>query len=82
MLLLQLEFLRTMTASILSERRACRPFGLLGGHDALPGMNLWIHRGGHTVSLGGKATVQVQGGDRIRILTPGDASLEPACTVC
>ncbi len=62
-----------MTASILSERRATRPFGLEGGSSALPGLNLLILRSGRVVNLGAKATTQVQGGDRLRILTPGGA---------
>ena len=62
-----------MTASILSERRATRPFGLEGGSNALPGLNLLILQSGRVVNLGAKATTQVQGGDRLRILTPGGA---------
>ena len=73
----ELEFLRPLTASILSERRAVRPFGLLGGGSAAPGLNLWIKRDGRVVSLGGKATVQVEGGDRIQILTPGGGGYGP-----
>ena len=55
----ELEFLRPLTASILSERRAVSPFGILGGQPAARGTNLWIKRSGRIVSLGGKATVQV-----------------------
>lgn len=55
----ELEFLRPLTASILSERRAVSPFGILGGLPAARGSNLWIKRDGRVVSLGGKATVQV-----------------------
>jgi len=57
----ELEFLRPLTASILSERRAVRPFGLLGGGSAAAGVNLWVKTDGRVVSLGGKATVQVGG---------------------
>ena len=73
----ELEFLRPLTASILSERRAVRPFGLLGGGSAAPGLNLWIKRDGRVVSLGAKATVEVEGGDRIQILTPGGGGYGP-----
>jgi 5-oxoprolinase (ATP-hydrolysing) len=73
----EIEFLRTMTASILSERRAVPPFGLLGGCDAARGVNLWLRRDGRVVSLGGKATVEVQGGDRIMLLTPGGGGYGP-----
>lgn len=33
----EVEFLRPLDVGILSERRACRPFGLLGGGSGLPG---------------------------------------------
>ena len=67
----QMEYLRPLTCSILSERRSLRPYGLLGGHAALPGLNLLIHPDGRRVNMGGKTSVQVKAGDRIRILTPG-----------
>ena len=68
----EVEFLRPMTACVLTERRATRPFGLAGGGDAQPGVNLLVRRGGgDTISLGGKAVVRVRGGDRIVIRTPG-----------
>lgn len=72
-----LEFLRPLTVSILSERRAVQPFGILGGLPAARGVNLWIKRGGRVVSLGGKATVQVEAGDRVQILTPGGGGCGP-----
>ena len=60
-----------MTACILSERRAVRPFGILGGGAALAGVNLLLTADGRQVSLGGKNEVQLKGGERLRILTPG-----------
>lgn len=68
---MQMEYLRPLTVSILSERRALRPYGLLGGHAALPGLNLLIKSDGRTVNLGAKNSTQVEGGDRVRIYTPG-----------
>jgi N-methylhydantoinase B/oxoprolinase/acetone carboxylase alpha subunit len=56
----QLEFLRPLTACMLSERRAVRPFGLLGGGAGQPGLNLIIRRAGHAINLGAKACVQLQ----------------------
>ncbi|CAG9462621.1 unnamed protein product [Pedinophyceae sp. YPF-701] len=67
----EVEFLRPMTASILSERRAHRPFGLLGGGPGAPGLNVLSQRGGRTCNVGGKASVQVKGGDVLTIHTPG-----------
>ena len=48
-----------------------RPFGILGGGAALAGVNLLMTLDGRQVSLGGKNTVQLKGGERLRILTPG-----------
>ncbi|CAL8463366.1 g2900 [Coccomyxa elongata] len=67
----EIEFLRPMTACILSERRAVRPFGILGGGPALAGLNLLLTADGRTVNLGGKNNVQLRAGERLRILTPG-----------
>lgn len=68
---MQVEFLRSMTASMLSERRAIAPFGLCGGHSAARGLNLLIKKDGRVVNIGSKSTFRVEGGDRLRILTPG-----------
>ncbi|GAX85880.1 hypothetical protein CEUSTIGMA_g13296.t1 [Chlamydomonas eustigma] len=67
----EIEALRPIDAGILSERRSVRPFGLLGGGPALPGLNLLVRNSGHVVNLGGKATVKLQAGERLRIITPG-----------
>ena len=69
--LLQVEFLRPMTASILSERRAIAPFGLLGGGPGATGVNLLLRNDGRVINLGAKSSVAVSGGDCLRILTPG-----------
>lgn len=60
--------------SILSERRVFRPYGLKGGEDGLPGLNLWIRHVGdrvQTLNLSGKNTARFGKGDRIVIQTPG-----------
>lgn len=79
---LQMEYLRPLTISILSERRALRPYGLLGGHAALPGLNLLIHADGRTVNLGAKNSTQAAAGDRVRIYTPGALQLKPRQDYC
>jgi 5-oxoprolinase (ATP-hydrolysing) len=67
-----LRFRRPLTVSILSERRALKPFGLMGGADAARGLNLLtVAKSRKTVSLGGKNTVNVSPGDVLSILTPG-----------
>ncbi|KAK9839403.1 hypothetical protein WJX81_000039 [Elliptochloris bilobata] len=67
----EIEALRPLTVSILSERRAVPPPGLDGGEAAQRGVNLLLRRDGRKVSLGGKATVELRGGERLLILTPG-----------
>ncbi|KAI2795311.1 hypothetical protein POX_a01917 [Penicillium oxalicum] len=71
-----IEFLAPMQCSILSERRVHRPYGLEGGEDAQPGLNLWITKNRKTgeersVNIGGKNTVSVQTHDRVVIMTAG-----------
>ena len=65
-LVLEIEFLRPMRVSILSERRVRRPFGLNGGGPGSLGLNLHNAR-----EIGGRTSVEVSVGDRIRIETPG-----------
>lgn len=68
----ELEFLRPLTVSILSERRSFKPYGLAGGEDAATGKNTIIRKKDQqTISLGGKNTIQVETGDVISISTPG-----------
>lgn len=57
---LQLEFLRPITASMLSERRSKQPFGLQGGGPGASGLNLIVRRDGRRVNMGGKATALLQ----------------------
>lgn len=66
-----IEFLRPMSAAILSERRVFEPYGLDGGRPGQRGRNLLIRKDGRIISLGGKNEVLVEPGDRIRLETPG-----------
>ncbi|KAH0346099.1 putative 5-oxoprolinase, partial [Aureobasidium melanogenum] len=65
------EFRIPMTASILSERRAFRPYGLKGGEDGGRGVNTWIRSDGRRINVGGKGSAQVNPGDRFVIQSPG-----------
>ncbi|KAI9293057.1 5-oxoprolinase [Neoconidiobolus thromboides FSU 785] len=67
----EVEFLKSMDVNILSERRARSPYGLNGGLSAQPGQNLLIKKNGLKLNIGGKASVKVEKGDRVIILTPG-----------
>ncbi|MDX2225345.1 MAG: hydantoinase B/oxoprolinase family protein, partial [Rhodospirillaceae bacterium] len=66
-----IRFRRDMTAAILANRRATRPFGLCGGADAAPGETELIRADGTRRMLGATAAVRVESGDAIRIATPG-----------
>jgi 5-oxoprolinase (ATP-hydrolysing) len=67
----RIRFLAPMTASILSGRRATRPFGLNGGEDALPGETIVTRANGAEERLPATASVTVAPGDAITIRTPG-----------
>ena len=58
--------------SILSERRAFRPYGMAGGGPGQRGMNLLrFAEDDRMISLGGKNTISVCAGDRLLIHSPG-----------
>jgi 5-oxoprolinase (ATP-hydrolysing) len=62
----EIEFLRPVRVSILSERRSRAPFGLAGGAPGAPGRNLLNGR-----EVDAKLTLDVEAHDRLRIETPG-----------
>jgi 5-oxoprolinase (ATP-hydrolysing) len=67
----ELEFLVPLKAAILSERRVHAPYGLNGGAPGEKGQNFLIKKDGSIHDVGGKCQLDIQPGDRIRILTPG-----------
>jgi len=69
----ELEFLRPLRVSILSERRTRAPFGLAGGGPGARGRNLLDGR-----DVGGKGSFDVAAGARLRIETPGGGGYGPA----
>ena len=56
---------------VTSRRQGSGPYGLEGGLAGLLGENWWIDRLGNQQRLQGSCQLQIQPGDRIRILTPG-----------
>ena len=66
-----LEFLRPMTAAILSGHRETAPSGLAGGTDAAAGRNSLQKANGDVVRLEATASFQVETGDILIIETPG-----------
>jgi 5-oxoprolinase (ATP-hydrolysing) len=67
----KIRFLEAISASILSQRRRVRPFGLSGGGDGQCGRNYVIRAGGETETLPGTATVALAPQDIFVIETPG-----------
>jgi 5-oxoprolinase (ATP-hydrolysing) len=67
----EIEPLRPLTMSILSERRALHPYGMAGGEVGACGRNLLVRRDGVLVNLGGRCSTSIDAGERIRIETPG-----------
>ena len=65
------EMLTATTVTILSERRARAPYGAQGGADGARGRNVVITPDGREHELPGKARLDLQPGDRLRIETPG-----------
>jgi len=72
----ELEPLRELTMSILSERRVLAPYGMNGGLPGKTGRNLLLRPSGENgkfleVSIGGRCTTQIKAGERLRIESPG-----------
>jgi 5-oxoprolinase (ATP-hydrolysing) len=72
----EIEFLAPMQAAILSERRVFAPYGLEGGEAGARGENLCMRADGRVLNLGGKNSITLAPGDRIRILTPGGGGFQ------
>ena len=68
-----IQVLEPSTASIITERRASRPWGLEGGEPGQQGEN-WLWPGGVEAArrpLLDKMTLELEAGDAIQLLTPG-----------
>ncbi len=67
----RLEFRAAMIASILSNHRRIRPFGLEGGEPGRAGVNRLRRQDGSELELAATASIEVGPGDQIVIETPG-----------
>ncbi|NNC74705.1 MAG: hydantoinase B/oxoprolinase family protein, partial [Acidimicrobiia bacterium] len=67
----ELEFLAPATVSIIGERRRNQPWGLAGGGPGASGEDWLIKSGSTPERLPGKATFDVEPGDRLLVRTPG-----------
>ena len=69
----ELEFRIPLSASMLSERRVYRPYGMAGGEPGQAGLNLYVKKEidgtERTINIGGKMELDVQPGDRLIIHT-------------
>jgi N-methylhydantoinase B/oxoprolinase/acetone carboxylase alpha subunit len=68
-----IQVLEPATLSLITERRASRPWGLEGGSPGANGEN-WLWPDGDESQrrpLPDKVTVSLQAGDAVQILTPG-----------
>jgi 5-oxoprolinase (ATP-hydrolysing) len=68
----ELEFLAPLRVSLISERRTRQPFGLAGGAPGRSGRTLL-----NGVELGGRFSLEVRAGDRLRLETPGGGGYGP-----
>jgi N-methylhydantoinase B/oxoprolinase/acetone carboxylase alpha subunit len=74
-----IEVLTDATLSLVTERRASRPWGADGGEPGAAGEN-WLLPGGDEAAarrLPDKCTVALRAGDVVRVLTPGGGGYGP-----
>ena len=76
----ELELLADATVSLVTERRASRPWGVGGGAPGAAGEN-WLVPGGDEARarrLPDKVTLALHAGDVLRVLTPGGGGWGPS----
>lgn len=73
----EIEPLRPLLMSILSERRTLKPYGMAGGEDGASGLNLVVRNDGVLINIGGRCTKSIDIGERLRIQTPGGGGYGP-----
>ena len=67
----EIEPLRPLTMSILSERRTLQPYGLEGGESGKTGKNLLMKKNGIALNIGAKRSFALGIGESLVIETPG-----------
>jgi N-methylhydantoinase B len=67
----EIEALAPCDGTVLSDRRASRPYGLRGGAPATAGRNSIVTHDGRERVQSGKSQFQLQPGDVLRVVTPG-----------
>uniref|UniRef100_A0A671NK89 5-oxoprolinase-like n=1 Tax=Sinocyclocheilus anshuiensis TaxID=1608454 RepID=A0A671NK89_9TELE len=67
----KLRFRSPVVLSVLTERRSTQPYGLHGGKNGAPGLNLFHKTDGRVLNLGAKNTISLDPGDMFSLFTPG-----------
>jgi len=67
----EVEFLEAVTVSLLTQHRKERPYGCEGGEAGALGEQWLIRKNGNEEALPSCCQLQLQAGERIRILSPG-----------
>jgi N-methylhydantoinase B/oxoprolinase/acetone carboxylase alpha subunit len=70
------EMLSETAVTVLSERRLHAPYGACGGRPGAPGRNVVVRNGREEV-IGGKISLTLQPGDRLRVESPGGGGYGP-----
>jgi 5-oxoprolinase (ATP-hydrolysing) len=72
-------FRAAVTATLLTERRVRRPYGLAGGEPGLAGRNSVVRATGECEELPGKCSLELAAGDTLCVETPGGGGYGAAC---
>jgi 5-oxoprolinase (ATP-hydrolysing) len=67
----EMEFLKPLTVSLLTQHRTTRPYGMDGGEEGASGKQTLIRADGSEEAIPSSATFDVRAGERVRIETPG-----------
>ena len=75
----ELEFTESVTLSLLTQHRIEKPYGLRGGKSGEKGEQILYRDGKEPQILPSTGTLEIQPGDRLRILTPGGGGWGESC---
>lgn len=67
----EIEFLKPLTVSLLTNRRLKSPYGVARGEPGKRGVNLRIGRDGSVETLSPSCELKTEAGERLRLETPG-----------
>ena len=67
----EIEFLKPLDVSLLTNRRSRSPYGMSGGEPGTAGKNTLVRQSGEEIPLESRAQLKVKPGDVLRIETPG-----------